>query len=54
MNGQDKKGLIVGIASLLIGTAIGVLATNEKSRKTVLDTVNKGYVALKGLAKPEE
>jgi hypothetical protein len=53
MKEQSKNGLVIGIASLVIGTAIGVLATNEKSRKAVLDTVNKGYIAIKGYVKPE-
>ena len=53
MNGSNKNSLVIGIASLIVGTVIGVLATNEKSRKAVLDTVNKGYVAVKGYVKPE-
>jgi len=54
MNGQHKNSLMIGIASLIIGTAIGVLATNEKHRESVLNAVNKGYVAIKGFVKPEE
>ncbi len=54
MNGQNRNGLVIGIVSLIVGTAIGVLATNEKSRETVLDAVNGGYVAIKGLMKPRK
>ncbi len=54
MNGQNRNGLIIGVASLIIGATIGVLATSEKHRESVLDAVDKGYAAVKGLVKSEK
>ena len=54
MNGQNKSNLAIGIASLIIGAAIGILATSEKHRESVLDAVDKGHAAVKGLMKPEK
>lgn len=58
MNGQTKKnlgnGLVICIASLIIGGIIGDLAGNKEHRKKVLDAVDKAYVAVKDLGKPKE
>jgi hypothetical protein len=54
MNGQQKNDLAVGIALFVTGTIIGVLASNKKARDQVLDVVNEGYVAIKGLSKPKK
>jgi hypothetical protein len=54
MNGDYKKGLVIGIASLLVGIGLGDLIGNEKHRETVYSAVNDGYVAIKGFVKPEK
>ena len=54
MNGQQKNDLAVAIALFVTGTIIGVLASNKKARDQVLDVVNEGYVAIKGLSKPKK